>query len=162
MFGIPKELISQLQKRQNHAARVILKWRKYVHIAQVLVDLHWFHFKQRIEFRILLLTYKVLNGLAPVYLREQYVPYTPVRTLRSTENNQLTPPRCRLENFGRKLFAAAAPALWNNLPLNTKQSPSVDIFKSRMKTICSNLLSSCNSVNRCVYAIISVYVPQNG
>ena len=28
MFGIPKELISQLQKRQNHAARVITKWRK--------------------------------------------------------------------------------------------------------------------------------------
>ena len=41
MFGIPKELITQLQMRQNHAARVITQWRKYDHITPVLVDLHW-------------------------------------------------------------------------------------------------------------------------
>ena len=51
---------------------------------------------------IRLLTYKDLNGLAPEYLRELLVPYTTLRTLRSTENNQLTPPRCRLEKFGRR------------------------------------------------------------
>ena len=41
MFGIPKELITQLQMRQNHAARVITQWRKYDIISPVLVDLHW-------------------------------------------------------------------------------------------------------------------------
>ena len=87
-----------------------------------------------IDFKILLLTYKALNGLAPAYLREQLVPYFPTRTLRSKENHQLTSPRCRLENFGRRSFAAAAPMLWNNLPLNIKRSPSLDIFKSRTKT----------------------------
>ena len=51
------------------------------------------------------------------------------------ENNQLTPPRCRLENFDDwRSFAVAAPALWKDLPLNIKQSPSVDILKPRMKT----------------------------
>ena len=134
MFGIPKELITQLQMRQNHAARVITQWRKYDHITPVLVDLHWLPVKQRIDFKILLLTYKALNGLAPAYLREQLVPYSPTRTLRSKENHQLTSPRCRLENFGRRSFAAAAPMLWNNLPLNIKRSPSLDIFKSRTKT----------------------------
>ena len=134
MFGIPKELISQLQKHQNHAARVITKWRKYDHITPVLVDLHWLPVKQRIDFKILLLTYKALNGLAPAYMRELLIPYSPKRTLRSTENHLLTPPRCRLEYFGKRSFAAAAPTLWNNLPLNIKQAPSVDIFKSRIKT----------------------------
>ena len=134
MFGIPKELISQLQKRQNHAARVITKWRKYDHITPVLVDLHWLPVKQRIDFKILLLTYKALNGLAPAYMRDLLIPYSPKRTLRSTENHLLTPPRCRLEYFGKRSFAAAAPTLWNNLPLNIKQAPSVDIFKSRIKT----------------------------
>ena len=90
MFGIPKELITQLQMRQNHAARVITQWRKYDHITPVLVDLHWLPVKQRIDFKILLLTYKALNGLAPAYLREQLVPYSPTRTLRSKENHQLT------------------------------------------------------------------------
>ena len=129
-----KELISQLQKRQNHAARVITKWRKYDHITPVLVDLHWLPVKQRIDFKILLLTYKALNGLTPAYMRELLIPYSPKRTLRSMENHLLTPPRCRLEYFGKRSFAAAAPTLWNNLPLNIKQAPSVDIFKSRIKT----------------------------
>ena len=134
MFGIPKDLMSQLQKRQNHAARVITQWRKYDHITPVLVDLHWLPGKQRIDFKILLLTYKALNGLAPAYIGELLTPYTPALTLRSMDNNLLEPPKCRLEYFGKRSFAAAAPVLWNDLPLHIKQSPSVDIFKSRIKT----------------------------
>ena len=134
MFGIPKDLMSQLQKRQNHAARVITQWRKYDHITPVLVDLHWLPVKQRIDFKILLLTYKALNGLAPAYIRELLTPYIPARTLRSMDNNLLEPPKCRLEYFGKRSFAAAAPVLWNDLPLHIKQSPSVDIFKSRIMT----------------------------
>ena len=53
MFGVPTELISQLQKRQNHAVRAITKWRKYDHITPVLVDLHWLPVKQWIDFKIL-------------------------------------------------------------------------------------------------------------
>ena len=34
----------------------------------------------------------------------------------------------------QEIFAAAAATLWHNLPLNTKQYPSVDIFKSPIKT----------------------------
>ena len=161
MFGIPKELISQLEKRQNHAARVITKWRKYDHINPALVDLHWLPVKQRIDFKILLLTYKALNGLAPAYMRELLIPYSPKRTLRSTENHLLTPPRCRLEYFGTRSFAAAAPTLWNNLSLNIKQAPSVDILSLVLRHICSNLLISCNCVNLGVYAIILCYIPWN-
>ena len=46
MFDIPKELITQLKMRQNHAARVITQWCKYDHIPPVLVDLHWIPVKQ--------------------------------------------------------------------------------------------------------------------
>ena len=102
MFGIAKELISQLQKRRNHAARVITKWRKYDHITPVLVHLHWLPLKQRIDFKILLLTYKGLNGLAPAYMHELLIPYSPKHTLWSTENHLLTPPRCRLKYFGKR------------------------------------------------------------
>ena len=129
MFGIPKELISQFQKRQNHAARVITKWHKYDHITPVLVDLHWLPVKQEIDFKILLLTYKALNGLAPAYMRELLIPYSPV-----DGNHQLTLPICRLEYVSKRSFATAASTLWNNLPLNIKQAPSVDIFKFRIKT----------------------------
>ena len=75
MFGIPKELISQLQMRHNYAARVIDKSGKYDHITSVLVDLQWLPVKQRI-------TYK---AYAPAYIRELLVRYTQVRTIRFTE-----------------------------------------------------------------------------
>ena len=52
MFGIPKELTTQLQMRQNHAACVITQWRKYHYNSPVLVDLHWLPVKQRIDFNI--------------------------------------------------------------------------------------------------------------
>ena len=145
--------------RQNHAARVITQWRKYDHITPVLVDLHWLPVKQRIDFKILLLTYKALNGLAPAYLREQLVPYSPTHTLRSKENHQLTSPRCRLENFGKRSFAAAAPMLWNDLPLNIKRSPSLDIFKSRklLRLICFNLHILCDCLNVCVNVWLCYY-----
>ena len=90
MFGIPKELISQLQKRQNHAARVITKWRKYNHITPVLVDLHWLPMKQRIDFKILLLTYKALNGLA--WTADSILPkaHSPIHGKPSTHTSEMS------------------------------------------------------------------------
>ena len=37
-------------------------------------------------------------------------------------------------SYFQRSFAAAAPMLWNDLPLNIKRSPSLDIFKSHTKT----------------------------
>ena len=34
------------------------------------MDLHWLLVNERIQFKILLLTFKSLNGLAPVYIDE--------------------------------------------------------------------------------------------
>ena len=103
-----------------------------------------------------LLTYKALCGLAPAYLRELLVPYTPASTLRSTENTRLTPPRYWLENFGKISFAAVAPALWNNLPLN---NPHLWTFLSlAWWHICSKLRSSCNCViDECMLFFYSMY-----
>ncbi len=55
---------------QNTAARFLTRTRKYDHISSVLLTLHWLPIKQRIDFKILLIPYKALNGLAPQYLSE--------------------------------------------------------------------------------------------
>ena len=49
--------ISQLQLCQNNAARMLSLRRKFDHITPVLKDLHWLPVEQRIEFKVLLLTY---------------------------------------------------------------------------------------------------------
>ncbi len=58
-------LINKLQMVQNAAARFLSRTRKYDHISSVMSTLHWHPIKHRIDFKILLITYKALNGLAP-------------------------------------------------------------------------------------------------
>ncbi len=63
--GCPASSINKLQIVQNAAARVLTRSRKYDHITQILQSLHWLPIKFRISYKILLLAYKALNGLAP-------------------------------------------------------------------------------------------------
>ena len=81
LSGCPSKSLKMLQLVQNAAARVLTRTRRRDHITPVLASLHWLPIKYRIEFKILLLTYKALSGQAPVYLKELVVPYNPSRTL---------------------------------------------------------------------------------
>ena len=57
-----------LQRVQNAAARLLMSCKKYDHIMPVLINLHWLPVRYRINFKILLLTFKVLYGMAPRYI----------------------------------------------------------------------------------------------
>ena len=39
-----------------------------------------------------------------------------------------------LKSYGFRTFTVVAPFLWNSLPLEVKSSPSLNIFKSKLKT----------------------------
>ena len=68
LYGLPAYQLAKLQVLQNTAARVVSLTRKYDHITPVLESLHWLPVKFRIVFKVLLLVYKALNGMAPPYL----------------------------------------------------------------------------------------------
>ena len=95
---------------------------------------HWLPVEQRITFKVLLLTFKALNNLAPPYLSQLIVPYNPTRNLRSASKHLLEVPSVRLKSYGDRAFSVAAPKHWNDIPLDIKLSGSVDVFKSRLKT----------------------------
>ena len=66
-----------------------------------------------IFFKVLLLTYKVLHGLAPTHLSDLVLPYIPTRTLRSQD---LIVPRISKQTAGGRAFSYRAQFLWNGLP----------------------------------------------
>ena len=68
LYGAKQPHIDRLQCCQNNAARIISIRRKFDHISSVLRDLHWLPVEHRMSYKILLLTYKALNGHAPQYL----------------------------------------------------------------------------------------------
>ena len=133
LIGIQQDLIAKLQRLQNSAARIVSRTRKYEHITPVLIKLHWLPIKFRIQFKVLMLVYKALNGLAPKYIKELLVPYKPRRHLRSEAKGLLDEPRTRLK-FGDRAFSISAPRLWNALPQHLKDSTSCQAFKKCLKT----------------------------
>ena len=133
LIGIQQDLIAKLQRLQNSAARIVSRTRKYEHITPVLIKLHWLPIKFRIQFKVLLLVYKALNGLAPKYIKELLVPYKPRSHLRSETKGLLDEPRTRLK-FGDRAFSISAPRLWNALPQRLKDSTSCQAFKKCLKT----------------------------
>ena len=141
LHGLPTFLLDRLQNVQNAAARIITRTKKYDHIKPVLKQLHWLPVNQRITCKILLLTYKALNGQAPS--SEVLEPYTPARNLRSSSKYLLKIPLVKLVSYGHRCFSFAAPTLWNSLPDFIKQSSSLSSFKTYMKTY---LFKKCYSL----------------
>jgi len=118
--GLPAYLIRRLQAVQNALAQLIHRLRRLDHISDALVSLHWLRVSERIEYKIAVLVYKILqlHGLAPRYLgpltRVADVPGR--RALRSAGTNRLHIPPVRLSTVGTRAFSVAGPSVWNNLP----------------------------------------------
>ena len=134
LCGIAEDSLQKLQRVQNAAARLIMGLRKFDRITPALVELHWLPIRQRILFKILLLTWKALHGQAPAYIWDMLTPFIPKRQLRSGQQMLLCVPRTNLCTYGDRAFSVVAPKAWNNIPAEIKLSGSRDTFKKRLKT----------------------------
>ena len=95
---------------------------------------NWLPVHFRILFKVLLLVYKALNGMAPLYITELLSYRTCSRTLRSTDQKLLAVPKSRLKTYGDRAFSVAAPKLWNELPLDLRSLDTINLFKKHLKT----------------------------
>ena len=86
--------------------------------------------------KILLLAFKAIHGLAPAYISNLLViKRKSSYNIRSNSGILLEPPRGKmLATLGERAFQAAAPQLWNELPLQLRTIGSVEIFKNSIKT----------------------------
>ena len=132
--GLSKRSIKQLQLIQNAAARVLTKTKKIDHITPVLRSLHWLPVCQRIDFKILLLVYKALNGLGPKYISDLLIRYEPSRPLRSSGTGLLFVPRVKTKH-GQSAFSFYAPHIWNKLPETCRSAATLSSFKTSLKTL---------------------------
>ncbi|KAF7246231.1 Transcription initiation factor TFIID subunit 4B [Varanus komodoensis] len=90
--GLPLKTVRILQLVQNRAARLLTGTGRYAHMTPVLRQLHWLPIEVRAQFKVLVMTYKALNGSGPGYLKEHLHPYMPSRPLRSVGEALLREP----------------------------------------------------------------------
>jgi len=134
LHGCSKANIAKLQRIQNSLARVVTNCYTYhTHSSELLYNLHWLPIKYRIDFKIATLTFKLLAQHQPSYLSNIIHIYNPPRTLRSSNQYLLDPPSVSTA-FGARAFSASSPSIWNLIPLNIRQSPSLSTFKHHLKT----------------------------
>ena len=137
LYGVPDHHMQKLQRVMNGSARLIFCAPKHCHITPLLQQLHWLPIRLRIEFKILLITFKVLQGSAPKYLIDSISVLPPSRyDLRRNNKGILlsTPKRFTKVTMGDRSFMAAAPRLWKILPVSFRPACTKSDFKQKLKT----------------------------
>ena len=137
LVGLPAYLVRRLQSVLNASARLTHHLRRSDHIVDALVSLHWLLVPKFIQYKIAVLTYKILYGTAPRYLGPLVlVSNLPgQRALRSTCTSRLVVPPFKLSTIGDRTFKVAAARTWNDLPEDvTSSSSTPSIFSNRLKT----------------------------
>ena len=137
LYGLPAAHLNKLQRIQNSAARLVCSLSRFCHITPTLFSLHWLPVCFRIEFKLLILAFKAIHGLAPQYItdlinvKQQFGRMM----LRSQSELQLLPPRTiTKKTLGDRSFMASAPKLWNRLPSNIRAVNDLNCFKTLLKT----------------------------
>ena len=131
---LPNKTLCKLQKVQNAAAKLIMQASRRSHVTPLLRHLHWLPISYRCQFKVLMLTYKILSNTAPVYLRNLISEYSPSRSLRSADQKFLKRTGIPKNSFGQRSFSNIAPVLWNGLPAAVRKAKSLKEFKSKLKT----------------------------
>ena len=138
LYGLPAREINRLQKIQNSAARLISGTKKHDHIVTVLKVSIGFPVKARIEYKILLFTYKTLCGCCPLFLANLISFHDSSYYLRSKSLKLLRQPRSRSKFYGDRTFSYAHHSFGISLPDFIRQFGSIDIFKRHIKTLLFN------------------------
>lgn len=137
-FGLPASSVQRLQAVQNAAARLVFNIRRSEHVTDALICLHWLRVTERIRFKMAVLMFRSIHGLPPSYLHGFVQSASGRSGLRSASTQLLSVPRTRLSTVGDRAFPVAGANVWNSLPTEITSSPTLNIFRSRLKTYLFN------------------------
>jgi len=141
LAGLPTGQISRLQSLSvlHEAARLVLRLPGHAPMSAAMHDtLHWLSFPQRVTFKLCLLTYKCLHGLAADYLScfctlLTSVPGCPL--LCSADANKLLVLWSCTTRFGPHSFVSSGPTAWNDMPAHLcNLDLSLSDFRQLLKT----------------------------
>ena len=136
----------RLQVIQNSLALAVVKAPKFCHVTPTLKSLHWLKINERIEYKLLSLTYKTLATAQPSYLHSLISVQPPPATRSSSVVTLSRPPTSSSLKITNRSFRYAPPHLWNQLPVSFRQPctkhPADDVTYSNSTSTYSPLSPS--------------------
>ena len=137
--GINKTILKKLQKTVDSAIRFIYGIEDYeVDLVPFYKKAHILPVELRIEYKVCLITHKILQGTAPAYLHELIQLYhhqpnkQPLRSF--SDKRLLSPSELNESKITRRMFSYQAPKIWNDLPYTLRHCKNTDDFKKSLKT----------------------------
>ena len=98
----------------NCVARVIYNCGRQDHVTPLLRDnLHWLRVRERILFKLYLMVYRALSGLAPSYITELCVPVASIH------------PRSSLWSAAHGTLFVPRPLVWNSASARSPSPPQL-------------------------------------
>ena len=99
----------------------MVKAPKFCHVIPILKSLHWLKINERIEYKILSLTYKALTTCSTyLFAQPDFCSAPRARPTRSSSVVTLCQPS-RSVKITIRSFRYASPHLWNQLPISFRQ-----------------------------------------
>jgi len=121
-YDLPQSEIKRLRNIQHSLARAVCRTPKSSHITPVLKSLHWLRINERIQYKLLFLTYKVLTTNQAQYVHN-LISIQRCHNKRSSSMATLARPPTRSLKITNRSFQYAAPYLSNQLPTELREIP---------------------------------------
>ena len=123
---------NELEKIQNEAARIVTGTTKLVSIRALYQKIKWDTLEERRRKHKLALFYKMVNRLSPPYLLSLIpLPVNRVSSYNQRNSNDIQTIPART-NLYYNSFLPSVIREWNNLPLDVRNSDSLNSFKRRL------------------------------
>ena len=124
--------LMRIHKLQKYAARIILDAPSDAPSKPLFEELKWLNIFEKIEYQKSILLYKIKNLPGPTYLNELFTPpSSSTYSLRSKTCDNFSMPRPHIEKF-KYSFQYSGARLWNNLPMEIRNSNNIYSFKNSM------------------------------
>ena len=125
--------MSSVQPMTHICSKQLVTLSPKVFFSRISTYVHWLPVRKRIQFKVLLLTFKALHDRSPGYI-SSLIEERKLRPGLRTSGLNLRVPITRLKTYGDRAFSAVAPRLWNSIPVILRQLDDLETFKADLKT----------------------------
>ncbi|XP_046480797.1 uncharacterized protein [Neodiprion pinetum] len=133
LLGTGRVNDTKLQRLANNGVRYIHNLPRDVFISRHRHGLGWLSVEDRRRLAVARIIYVAVSSEGPSFIRKLFTVFIPPRPSRHQDKHSLVIPSQRTDAY-RSSLAVSGAYLWNSLPSSVTSSPSLPVFKDRLRS----------------------------